>query len=63
MPDDQNSIRRLLHSVGEACKIQGAVLLDSVLPTEEALVDLRQGLEISIEKLTTVRDWVDERLR
>ena len=61
MPDDPSTIRRLLGDIRKDCSVyQDALLQD---PPLEMLVTIRQGLELCMDRLDKVRDWVDERIR
>ena len=61
MPDDQNSVRKHLSLVRDELRTLDGMLLGEL--TQDDLFFLRQGLELSRDRLQFVRDWVDERLR
>lgn len=61
MPDDQNSVRRRIAMVRDELRTLDGMLLGEL--TQDDLFFLRQGLELSKDRLQFVRDWVDERLR
>jgi hypothetical protein len=61
MPDDQAAIRGTMREVIEACQMHQKALMHPL--DEETVVDLRLGVEMSLESLRSVRDWLDERLR